>query len=336
MPTLRNNLDAPRARRKVRWGRVFLVLFVLVVLVTALSGAAFYAYFSLFDTAAGPGGSPTAAGGQSADAALNKRINILILGIDYGDNEAPGAPKRSDTMIVASVDPQNDTVSMLSIPRDTRVTIPGRSGYDKIAHAYAYGGPQLSARTVEEFLGIPINYYVTMDWQGFINIVDILGGVDLYVEQNMNYDDPYGGLSIHLKKGYQHLDGEKSGQYIRFRHDELGDIGRVQRQQRFLKAMSDEMLQVGTLLKLPALTATIRQNVASDMPPLVMLRLANTLKGYKDGGLKAELLPGNFATIDGLSYWVPDKEGTKALVRDLFSAGGNKVSGALPGATRTN
>ncbi|HWQ60792.1 MAG TPA: LCP family protein [Negativicutes bacterium] len=333
---MRSRLDTTRPHRKIRWARLFLVLAVLIVLITAFAGAAFYAYLNLFDTTAGTGGSPSAAGGQTADPALNKRVNILVLGIDYGDNETPGAPKRSDTMIVASVDPVSGTVSMLSIPRDTRVAIPGRTGYDKIAHAYAYGGPQLSARTVEEFLGVPINYYVTMDWQGFISVVDILGGVDMYVEDNMNYDDPYGALSIHLKKGYQHLDGEKAGQYVRFRHDELGDIGRVQRQQRFLKAMIDEMLQVGTLFKLPALTATIRQYVASDMPPLVMLRLANTLKGFRDGGLKAELLPGKFATIDGLSYWVPDKEGTKALVRDLFSTAGGKVSGTLPGATRTN
>jgi LCP family protein required for cell wall assembly len=333
---MRSRMAATRPRRKLRWARLFLVLAVLAVLVTALAGAAFYAYLNLFDTTAGTAAGPAASGGQKAEAAPGKRVNILVLGIDYGDNEAPGSPKRSDTMIVASVDPGTGTVSMLSIPRDTRVTIPGRAGYDKIAHAYAYGGPQLSARTVEAFLGIPINYYVTMDWQGFISVVDILGGVDLYVEQNMNYDDPYGGLSIHLKKGYQHLDGEKAGQYVRFRHDELGDIGRVQRQQRFLKAMSDEMLQVGTLVKLPALTATIRQYVASDMPPLVMLRLANTLKDFRDGGLKAELLPGKFATVDGLSYWVPDKDGTKALVQDLFSAAGGKVSGTLPGAARAN
>jgi LCP family protein required for cell wall assembly len=332
---MRSRLDSTRARRKIRWSRVFLVLAVLAVFLTAFAGAALYAYLNLFDTAA-PASSPAPPAGKTADEALAKRVNILILGVDEGDSETPGAPKRSDTMIVASIDPRDGTVNMLSIPRDTRVAIPGRSGYDKITHAYAYGGAALATRTVEAFLGVPINYYVAVDWQGFISVVDILGGVDMYVEQDMNYDDPYAALSIHLKKGYQHLDGEKAGQYIRFRHDELGDIGRVHRQQRFLKAMSDEMLQVGTLLKLPALTATLRQYVASDMPPLTMLKLANTLKGFKDGGLKAELLPGGFATIDGLSYWVADKEGTKALVQSLFSAGGAKVSGALPGATRTN
>ncbi len=333
---MRSRMTVTRPRRKLRWARLFLVLAVLAVLLAAFSGAAFYAYLNFSDTTAGTAVGPAASSDQTAEATLSKRVNILVLGIDYGDNEVSGSPKRSDTLIVASVDPVAGTVSVLSIPRDTRVAIPGRSGYDKIAHAYAYGGPQLSARTVEAFLGIPINYYVTLDWQGFISVVDILGGVDMYVEQDMNYEDPYCGLSIHLKKGFQHLDGEKAGQYVRYRHDELGDIGRVQRQQRFLKAMSDEMLQVGTLVKLPALTTTIRQYVASDMPPLVMLRLANTLKGFRDGGLKSELLPGRFATIDGLSYWVPDKEGTKALVRDLFSAAGGKVSGTLPGMARTN
>lgn len=333
---MRSRLETTRARRRrIRWGRVILVIVVLAVLVATAAGAAFYVYLNMSDIAIARGGGSPAVGGKNADAALSRRVNVLVLGIDEGDNEIPGAPKRSDTIIVASIDPKDGAVNMLSIPRDTRVAIPGRSGFDKVTHAYAYGGPQLSVRTVEDFLGIDINYYVTMDWQGFINIVDILGGVDLYVEQAMNYEDPYGGLSIHLRKGFQHLDGEKAGQYVRFRHDELGDIGRVQRQQRFLKAMTEEMFQVGTLFKLPALTASLGQYVSTDMPPLMVLQVANTLKGFKDGGLKAELLPGRFATVDGLSYWVPDKEGTKALVRDLFSSGGGRVSGVAP-ATRGN
>lgn len=333
---MRSRLEASRARRKVRWGRVVLVLLALAVFVTAFAGTAFYVYVHVSDTATAGGGA-AADKPRAAEDALNKRINVLVLGVDEGDNEAPGAPKRSDTMIVASIDPKDGTVGLLSIPRDTRVAIPGRKGFDKVTHAYAYGGPQLAVRTVENFLGVPIHYYVAMDWQGFINIVDILGGVGLYVEQDMNYDDPYASLSIHLKKGYQHLDGVKAGQYVRYRHDELGDIGRVQRQQRFLRAMTDEMLQFGTLFKLPALTAALRENVTSDMPPLTMLRVANTLKGFKDGGLKAELVPGRFATVDGLSYWVADKEETRALVQSLFFSGGTKVSGALSGEdTRNN
>jgi LCP family protein required for cell wall assembly len=327
---MRSRLENRRTRRKVRWGRVFLLLFVLLTFVAAFAGAAYYTYSKV--TAPASAGGPAAAD-KSGDDKLANRINILILGVDDGDNENPGAGKRSDSMILASIDPASAAVSLLSIPRDTRVTIPGRSGQDKIAHAFAYGGPELAARTVSDFLAVPVSYYIVVNWQGFIQIVDILGGVGLYVEKDMNYDDPYAHLSIHLQKGYQYLDGAKAGQYIRYRHDELGDIGRVQRQQRFLKALAGELFQAGTILKLPALTAALREHVVTDMSPLTMLGLANTLKGFRYETLHSEMLPGNFATIDKLSYWVPDKAKTQALVQDLFAAG-PKASGS--GVTRNN
>ena len=127
--------------------------------------------------------------------------------------------------------------------------LPGRKEVEKLGHAYAYGGPALTVKAVEDLLQIPVNYYVTLHWQGFIRCVDSLGGVDLYVEQDMDYEDPYAALAIHLNKGYQHLDGDKSGQYVRFRSDELGDIGRAQRQQRFLRALANQAFQWETLAK---------------------------------------------------------------------------------------
>lgn len=328
---MRNRMGKGTSRRKIRWTRLFLVLFLFLALVTTITAAATYAYFSLADSPATGSG---ASANKPADT-LNKRINILILGLDDGDADQPNAPKRSDTIIVASINPQDGTVNLLSIPRDTRLTIPGRKELDKVAHAHAYGGAQLSKRTVVEFLDIPIDYYIEVDWQGFMKAVDILGGVDLYVERNMNYEDPYAKLSIHLTKGYQHLDGEKAGQYVRFRYDELGDIGRVQRQQRFLQALSDEMFRVGTILKLPALTSTLRQCVATDMPTFTMLKLANTVKGLSEKGVHTEMLPGNFATINGQSYWVPNKEQSRKLVEQLFSTDA-KAAGTVPGKTQKN
>lgn len=330
---MRNRVERGTAQRKIRWTRLFLVLFIFLVMVASITGAATYAYFTFFDT-------PAAGGGASANKTtdtLNKRINILILGLDDGDVDHSNAPKRSDTIIVASINPQDGTVNLLSIPRDTRLAVSGQKGFDKITHAHAYGGAQLTKRTVEEFLNIPIDYYIEADWQGFMKAVDILGGVDLYVERNMNYDDPYANLSIHLTKGYQHLDGDKAGQYVRFRHDELGDIGRVQRQQRFLKSLSTEMFQFGTILKLPALMSTLRQYISTDMPAFTMLKLANTVKGFSDKGVQTEMLPGNFATINGLSYWVPDKEQSRKLVDRLFY-GNAKVTETttVPTKTRTN
>lgn len=302
-----------QGHRKIRWARLFLVLCVFFLFLGLIAGAASYAYLTAHEPAYGD-----VKGDKKTAETLNRRVNILLLGIDDGDNESPGAPKRSDTLILAGVNPKNGTINLLSIPRDTKVTIPGRKGVDKIAHAYAYGGADLSKRTVEQFLQVPIDYCVVANWQGFMRAVDILGGVDLYVEQDMNYKDPYANLDIQIKKGFQHLDGNKAGEYVRFRHDELGDIGRVQRQQRFLQALNDELFSIGTIFKLPALTSTIKQYVATDMPAMTMLKLANSIKGFKSGDLKTEMLPGKFATIDGVSYWVPNTEQTSKLVETMF------------------
>lgn len=314
-----------KARRKVRWDRVLLVLFVIAAFAASFAGAAYYVFNSQTKTA--PVAGPASPGTEKPAEVLTKRINILLMGIDDGEDQA-NPSKRTDTLMVLSLDPEDGTMNLLSIPRDTRVNIPGRKGPDKITHAYAYGGTDLAIETVERFLGIPINYHIAIDWQGFIKVIDILGGVDLYVESNMDYEDPYANLQIHLKKGFQHLDGEKAGQYVRFRHDELGDIGRVQRQQRFLKALSGELMQVGTIWKLPAIVSTLSQYVETDMPTLAMLKTANSLKSFKAGSLQAEMLPGDFATIDGLSYWVPNKEQTRKLVERMFTSQTRNVGSA--------
>ena len=318
----------PRARYRIRWQRVFLLALLLCATVATLTGAMLYLYADQFYTQ--KPSSTTVTTTLKTNEALKNRINILLLGVDDPDPETPSVlSRRSDTMIVASINPKEGTMNLLSIPRDTRVAIPGHPGHDKITHAYAYGGEALAVQTVENLLGVPINYYTTVDWQGFIQVIDILGGVDLYVEQNMKYEDPYAKLVIQLTKGYQHLDGDKAGQYVRFRHDELGDIGRVQRQQRFLKALSQELLQVGTIPKIPSLIATINQYVSTDMTMFTMLKLANTIKTMHNDGVQTEMLPGDFADIDGLSYWVPDKKETNRLVQRLFTDSAAATVGRL-------
>jgi LCP family protein required for cell wall assembly len=293
---------------------------------TSLVGAAMYAFTSVFVAPVTSTKATVVPPNKHSDS-LNKRINILLLGLDDGDNEIPGSPRRSDAMMVASINSEDSTIKLLSLPRDTKVNIPSRKGYDKITHAFFYGGSDLATRTVEDFLHITINYYVVIDWQAFIKVIDILGGVDLYVERDMDYEDPYANLRIHLLKGYQHLDGQKSGEYVRFRHDELGDIGRVQRQQRFLKALSDQVFHAGIILKMPALVNTINKYVETDMNLLTMLKLTNTLKSFHSTELQTEMIPGSFATIDGLSYWMPDREQTRLLVEKMLMAETAKVSG---------
>lgn len=302
--------------------RILFGLFAVIFFCIMTAGLALYAFFNnIQEPAVNNAGSPEnqrSAGMADGHANSGERINILLMGLDDGDPDYPNSPRRSDAMIVASVNPADKTVNLLSIPRDTKIHIAGKSGDNKINAAYFYGGTELAQKTVEDFLGIPINYYVVIDWKAFIKVVDILGGVDIYVERDMNYEDPYENLAIHLRKGKQHLDGRKAGEYVRYRHDELGDIGRVQRQQQFMQALTDQMLQAGTILKLPSLMSTISHYVKTDMNSYTMLKVANVLKDINADSLHTVMVPGDFATIDGISYWVPDLTQTQKVVTDML------------------
>lgn len=317
-------------RRRVRWSRVLLLFIVFMVFIVTVAGAAFYIYKTVFNAV------PVSTQALSVQASDTKRTNILLLGLDSGDETNANSPRRSDTMIVASINNEDGTVNLLSIPRDTRVLIPGQKDYDKINHAYFIGGPKLAAKTVEDFLQLRIHYYAAVDWQAFIKVVDIVGGVNLYVERNMNYHDPYANLEISLQQGYQHLDGHKAGEYVRYRSDELGDIGRVQRQQRFIKALSSEVLNAGLILKLPELVSAAQEYVETDIPPGQMLKLAYRLKGLNAGNLHIEMLPGSFATLNGLSYWRPDTERIAQLVDRMFNSRSAEMSGVYDKNKRSN
>jgi LCP family protein required for cell wall assembly len=301
-------------RRKLRVGRLIavVILFLGTLIGCFFLGQWLYGLFT-------PPKVPVVAADEeiAIDETLNKRLNILILGIDDGDNEFADAPKRTDAMMLASFDPASNDVALLSLPRDTRVKIPGRPGLDKINHAYAYGGVPLAKKTVANLLQVPIHHYVLLNWQGFIDVIDIIGGIEYYVEDDMNYEDPYAGLEIHIKQGYQHLDGKKAGQYIRFRNDELGDIGRVQRQQRFLKALASELFSIGNVVKVPSLINSIEQHVETDMDFLTMVKTANSFKVFGGDKLKAQMLYGEFQTISGISYWVTDKRQTEQTLKEL-------------------
>ena len=254
---------------------------------------------------------------MTSDETLNKRLNVLILGIDDGDNEFKDAPKRTDVMLLASFDPVKNDVAILSLPRDTRVKIPGNQGLDKINHAYAYGGVPLAKKTVANLLMVPIHYYVLLNWQGFIDVIDTIGGIDYYVENDMDYEDPYADLSIHIEHGFQHMDGKKAGEYIRFRNDEMGDIGRVQRQQRFLKALASEMFSIGNVVKVPTLINSVEKHLQTDMDFLTMVKAANSFKVFGGEKVRAQMLYGDFQTIDGVSYWVTSQDKTEQTLKEL-------------------
>ena len=205
--------------------------------------------------------------------------------------------------------------ALLSLPRDTRVAIKGY-GYDKLNHAYAYGGHELSQSTVEQLIGVPIDRYILIDTKAFERIVDAVGGVDIDVEKRMYYEDPWddnGGLVIDLYPGEQHMDGDHAIQYVRYRDGE-GDIGRIKRQQKFMKALLARVLSPDILPKLPAVAEEIKGAVETDMSMKELISFASILEAVRSHGLKTEMLPGKPAYLADVSYWMPDVVATRRMV----------------------
>ena len=273
--------------------RVFIIIGILLAVLAVASAS--YFWF---------GGKLTEKVKQEASIiSPQNKINIMVMGVDERNDDAG----RSDTLFVMTVDTNTKEVAMLSIPRDTRVKIPGKS-WDKINHAYAFGGYKLTQQAVEGLLGIKIDHHIMIDIAGFKKIIDAIGGVSIDVEKRMYYTDPYddgGGLVIDLRPGVQHMNGETAIQYVRYR-DEEGDIGRVERQQKFLKAVLNEVTSPSVLTKIPSIIKEVSSVIKSDMSTSEMLGVAKSLNDASKKGLKTDMVPGKPAYIDEISYWLPD------------------------------
>ncbi|MBB3112594.1 LCP family protein required for cell wall assembly [Paenibacillus phyllosphaerae] len=214
-----------------------------------------------------------------------ERVNILLMG---GDNRGldENDQARSDSMLVASVDPVTKKAHIFSVLRDTYVPIEGH-GEGRINTAMALGGPNLAMKTIGDLLGLNIQYYVYTDFEGFKSLVDAIGGIQNFeVEKNMNYVDNADGnrYDIHLKKGVQDLDGEHALMYVRFRHDAMSDFTRTERQRKLLSAVADKMKSGWTIFKmkdvLESVSPYIKTNLElSDMFKLAQLGLGTSIAG---------------------------------------------------------
>jgi len=304
-----------RRKRHLRWGRVLF----LVVALTALMTCVFWGTVWIYDNIINPPRvKPATADGAKEDTRITSRTNVLLLGVDDGDSEAAeNEPKRTDAMVVLSFDPDRNEVAMLSLPRDTKVVLPGHRDYEKLNAAYAYGGAVMAKQATANLLRIPIHYYALLDWRGFIKVVDMLGGVELFVENDMYYEDPYANLVIDLKKGFQHLNGEQAGQYVRFRKDELGDIGRAQRQQRFMKAILSQALSVSNIARLPEIIRSAANYVETDMNTMTVIDAARSFKLIGDSSVKTGMLYGDFDDATGVSYWKVDRDDVEKSLSEL-------------------
>jgi LCP family protein required for cell wall assembly len=249
---------------------------------------------------------------------LTTPLTVLFMAtdVDYELREGKqvlGLRGNTDTMILIRLDPDRNQARLLSIPRDTRVPIPGHGTF-KVNAANPYGGPQLAVQTVSTFLNVPVDRYLVINTQGVIQLVDALGGVNVFVPKAMNYDDNTGKLHIHLDKGWNHLDGRHAHDFLRFRHDDHGDIGRVQRQQAFLQALMGQYLTPLNLLKTPQLLSLAKANLTTDLSTEELVKIVGWGKDLKRDQVSQAMVPGREAVIKGGWYWDPDVEGTKAVV----------------------
>lgn len=243
-------------------------------------------------------------------------FTVLLLGSDARPGEKVG---RTDTIIVANADGRAGRLAFLSIPRDTLVKIPGH-GLDKINAAAFYGGPELTARVVSDLIGMPVRYYVLVRWEGFKNIVDLLGGVTLEVEKDMHYVDYSDGpeYAINLKRGLQHLNGAQALAYVRFRGDALGDISRTERQLKFLSALTREAMRPSTLARLPQLLPELARQVETNLGPRQILAMAQAAHLFAKGEILTQTLPGRFLNKNGVSYWEVDPRQARQVAWALF------------------
>jgi polyisoprenyl-teichoic acid--peptidoglycan teichoic acid transferase len=262
------------------------------------------------------------------------RINLLLLGIDR--RNGTGWAYRTDTIIVATADPQTRAAGMLSIPRDLQLAIPGY-GEDRIntANVYGYrqnkadGGPALLRATVEANFGIPIDGYLMVDFQTFEKIVDALGGIDVNVPKPLHDTrypdpkpgDPYAFKTIHFDPGWQHMDGKRALEYARSRMSTT-DFDRARRQQLILLAIRKQALSLGAIPRWPSLAATVMDGVKTDMDLGDLLAVAFLAVQIDTSNLKQVVLEHplvvSYRRADGAAVQLPNWDLINPVIEDLF------------------
>lgn len=251
---------------------------------------------------------------RTEEAEITKKpFSILLTGVE--DYASGGEHGRTDSIIFATIDPKTKHVTIMSIPRDTRVNISGRDKLDKINAAHAYGGIDMTIETVEDFLNVPVDHYVEIGFEGFKEIVNAVNGVTVdvpfdFVEgSDLN---PRKGITFH--KGPQHLNGEEALAYVRMRkHDPMGDFGRAQRQRQVLGALVEKLNSPSIVTKLDNIAEIVGKHVKTDIPVSDGLALYQKFSGFKASSIETLRLEGDDSYINGIYYYVPRKESQQEI-----------------------
>jgi LCP family protein required for cell wall assembly len=322
-----------RKRKKiVNYKRFTIVTFTFLVMVALLAFGYFYFYLLGFNNSAVDLSKENLVLNKDAVEKIKKdgkSCNILVMGVDVGDpdSESANVRKRTDTMILAHYNSENKKVDLISIPRDTLISINGRN--QKINAAHAIGGVdgvKYAATAVEELLGVSIDYYGKIDYEGFRGIINAIGGIDMDITREMNYDDPTQNLSIHFKKGTNvHLDGKKAEEFFRWRKNNdgtglNGDLGRIENQHMFIGKLMDKIKSPSIVIKIPGILSSIESNVETNMDANEILKYGWIFATIGGGNLSMDTIKGESKYIDNSSYFVYDDVKNQEIIYRLYDS----------------
>lgn len=259
----------------------------------------------------------------------NDPLHIAVFGVDRTattDMDEEENPSRSDTIMLFTIDPVTKRAQLLSLPRDTYLHAPGHSGKTKLGHAYAYGGHELAVETIEEFMDVNIDYYATVDYAAVKRLVDAVGGIEVDIPFDYEYEDTYvvPNLHINFKKGRQRLDGEDAVRYLRIRKIyENQDIGRIQAQQGFLMSIFQQLKHPSIIFKIPELIDIVQDNVETDLSYGQIAYLARFGLEMDRENIVTDTLVGTDQYIGDIAYYVVDQANAREQLRRFLNGKGS-------------
>ncbi len=297
-----------RFKKLPLYARILIITFSVIIFIGAAGSGGFFLYLNSLNKTINSLNTAEVEDILTPIESPEEPVTILILGRDSRDAE--GERGRADTIMLLYLDPEELTGSLLSIPRDTLVKIPGH-GEDKINAAYAYGGEELMIKTVQDLIGAEINHYVTLDFQGFIDLVDAMGGVDIII--NRPLVDPKSGAN--LSPGEHHLTGEQALAYTRSRSTELGDIGRIQRQQHLFREIIAQKLNTQYLSNIPHYFNILIENTRTDLDMMTILRYSKAALSFNSDDFETSIIPtySDWIEDNTISVQIPNIEEARAM-----------------------
>lgn len=245
---------------------------------------------------------------------LREPVNILVVGIDKAKSikgEVRQGPWRSDVIMLARLDPVGERISILSIPRDTRVNIPGH-GLEKMAHAHAYGGMPLTVKTVEMLTGISVDHFVVVDYEVFARMVDIMGGIDIEVEKELT------AKHFQYTPGKTRMNGKQAYEYVTNRDEPQADIARIGRQQIFLFSLLGNIKERAGVIDLARMYLEFKKTSETTLSMGDTLKIARFAREIDRESMVIKTVSGRPQYIGGLSYWIADSAALEAICKELF------------------